>query len=314
MTTDLTDRYVGATLRSIPEKQRADIEAELRASIDDAIDARVGDGVDAKTAEQGVLEALGDPDRLAAGYVGRPGYLIGPEQFFAYKRLLTVVMITVVPIVTAVVAVIQALAGEDVGSVFADAIGTGIALVVHIAFWTTLVFALIERSDQDVHTSEWTLDSLPALLSAGSIKLSETIGSIVFLVFTIAAIIFSRNFSPITADDGTQIPLFDPEMWSFWFPFFVAVLTLEVLFEIVKFRVGQWTWTLASVNLALNAVFAIPAIYLLTSERVFNPAFFEEIGWRAGLAGNGTLVLVTSVVVGLIATWDSFDGFHKATK
>ena len=77
---------------------------------------------------------------------------------------------------------------------------------------------------------------------------------------------------------------------------------------------GRWTWTLASVNLVLNALFAFPAIYLLTSERVFNPAFFEEIGWGPEPAGNGTLVLVTSVVVGLIATWDVFDGFHGARK
>jgi hypothetical protein len=314
MITDLTDRYVGATLRSIPEKQRADIEAELRASIDDAIEARVGDGDDAKTAQQVVLKELGDPDRLAAGYLGRPGYLIGPEHFFAYKRLLTVVMITVVPIVTAIIAVIQALAGEGVGSVFGEAIGTAIALVVHIAFWTTLVFALIERSDQKVPSSEWTLDSLPALPGAGSIKLSETIGSIVFLVFMIAAIVFSRDFSGLTTDDGTPISFFDPEMWSFWFPFFVAVLTVEILFEVAKFRVGRWTWTLASVNLALNALFVIPAIYLLTSERVFNPVFFEEIGWGAEPDGGGTLVLVTTVAIGLIATWDVFDGFRKASR
>lgn len=48
--------------------------------------------------------------------------------------------------------------------------------------------------------------------------------------------------------------------------------------------------------------------YLLTSERVFNPAFFEEVGWVAEPAGNGTLVLVTSVVVGLIATRVSSTG------
>ncbi len=43
---ELTDRYVMATLRSIPDKQKAEIEAELRGAIDDAIEAksRSGDG------------------------------------------------------------------------------------------------------------------------------------------------------------------------------------------------------------------------------------------------------------------------------
>ena len=314
MTTDLTDRYVGATLRSIPENQRADIEAELRASIDDAIEARLFEGADAGTAEQEVLEALGDPDRLASGYSGRPGYLIGPEHFFAYKRLLGVLMITVVPIVTAIIAVLQVIAGDDIGSVFAETLGMAIALVVHIAFWTTLVFALIERSGEKVPTSEWTLDSLPAVPSPATVKLGDTIGTLAFLVFTIAAIIFSRDVSPVIAGAGTPVSLFDPELWSFWFPYFVVVLTAEIIFEITKYRVGRWTWALASANLALNGLFAIPAIYLLTSERIFNPDFFERIGWGSEPAGDGTLVLVTSLVIGLIAIWDVFDGFRKARK
>ena len=71
--TELTDRYVSATLRSIPEGQRADIEAELRASIDDAIEARLAEGVLPDDAEQGALVEVGDPDRLASGTRGVPG-------------------------------------------------------------------------------------------------------------------------------------------------------------------------------------------------------------------------------------------------
>lgn len=72
---------------------------------------------------------------------------------------------------------------------------------------------------------------------------------------------------------------------------------------------GRWTWTLASVNLALNALFAIPAVYLLTSERVFNPVFFERIGWGSEPAWDGTFVIVTVIIVGLISIWDVVDGF-----
>jgi hypothetical protein len=312
MTTDLTDRYVGATLRSIPQKQKADIEAELRASIGDAIEARVADGEDIAAAEKEVLEGLGDPDRLAAGYTGRPGYLIGPEHYFDYKRLLGVVMVTVVPIVVAIVAIVQVLAGAGVGSVFAETIGTGITLALHIAFWITLVFVVIERIGAKVPTAEWTLDGLPALPTAGTVRIGETIGTIVFLVFAIAAIFVSRDVSGLTAEDGTSIPFFDPEMWSFWFPYLVVVLALEMVFVVVKHRVGRWTWPLAAVNFVLNAAFAIPAIYLLTTEQIFNPEFFAEIGWGAEPAGNGTLVLVTSLVIGLIALWDVFDGVRKA--
>jgi len=41
-TTQLTERYIYAVTRSLPEGQRADIEKELRASIVDATRHRLG--------------------------------------------------------------------------------------------------------------------------------------------------------------------------------------------------------------------------------------------------------------------------------
>ncbi|MFD0597537.1 permease prefix domain 1-containing protein [Catellatospora coxensis] len=70
--TTLTDRYVDATLRRLPGRQRADIEKELRTAIADAVDDRVEAGDEPAAAEIEVLTGLGDPARLAAGYADRP--------------------------------------------------------------------------------------------------------------------------------------------------------------------------------------------------------------------------------------------------
>ena len=303
---ELTDRYVGATLRTIPEKQRDDIEAELRASIDDAVEARLTEGEDAETAETEVLAALGDPDRLASGYTGRPGYLIGPDHFFVYRRLLAVLLVTVVPIVLAVTVVGQVLSGSDVGDVFAQLMGVGISLIVHIVFWTTLVFYFIDRSDEGSGT-EWSLSMLPSLPTAGSIKLSDTIASVVFLVITIALIVVSRDISSITAADGSMIPIFDSAMWDFWFPFLIAMLAVEIVFEVVKYRVGSWTWGLASVNLAINALFTVPTVYLLATDQIFNPEFLDTLPEQV-LA----LDWVTIAVIVAISTFDVVQAFRKA--
>jgi hypothetical protein len=306
MMSELTDRYVGATLRTIPEKQRDDIEAELRASIDDAVEARLDEGEDAEAAEREVLGALGDPDRLASGYTGRPGYLIGPDHFFVYRRLLAVLLVTVVPIVLAVTAVAQVISGSDVADVFAQLMGVGISLIVHIVFWTTLVFYFIDRSDEDTGT-EWSLSMLPSLPSAGSIKLSDTIASVVFLVIAIAMIIVSRDISPITAADGSMVPIFDPAMWDFWFPFLIAMLAVEIVFEVVKYRVGSWTWGLASVNLAINALFTVPTVYLLATDQIFNPEFLETVPEQ--------LVSLDWVIIAFIVAISAFDviyAFRKA--
>ena len=62
----LTDRYVWAVLKSLPEAKRADIDRELRATIADDVEAREADGRDAAAAEREALAELGDPARLAA--------------------------------------------------------------------------------------------------------------------------------------------------------------------------------------------------------------------------------------------------------
>jgi hypothetical protein len=314
MSNELVDRYVGATLRTVPEGQRGDIEAELRASIEDAVEARVDAGTDVATAEREVLSAMGDPDRLAAGYSGRPGYLIGPTHFFDYKRFLSALLVTVVPVVVAVTAAISAISGEDIGSIFGRSISLGITLVVHIVFWTTLVFALIERTGTEDPNMEWSLDKLPPAPSGASIGLGETIATVVFLVLAMAALLVARTASPVTGADGETIPIFAPEMWSFWLPFLIVVLAIEVLFELAKYRVGRWTWSLASVNLALNALFVIPAIYLLLTGQLLNPAFFEDLGWGNVADSGGSVILGVVIVMAAVALWDTIDGFRKASR
>ncbi len=303
---ELTERYVGATLRSIPVRQREDIEAELRASVADAVEARLATGEEEKTAEKAVLSELGDPDRLASGYTGRPGYLIGPDHFFAYRRLLAVLLVTVVPVVMAVTAVGQVIAGGDVGDVVVNMMGTGVTLVVHLVFWTTLVFYFIDRSDAQSGT-EWTVSDLPALPHGGSIKLSDTIWGVVFLTVAIVMIILSRDLSPVTSADGSLVPLFNPAMWDFWFPYLIAVLGLEIVFEVVKYRIGSWTWGLASLNLAFNALFAVPAVYLLATDQVFNPEFEAWVP-----AGSFPLNSVMIGLIVIVVVIDVVQAFRKA--
>src|SRR5690606_35974891 len=68
MESTFTDRYVHAVTRTLPEQQRGDVADELRASIADQIEDRLEAGAEADEAERDVLNALGDPDALAAGY------------------------------------------------------------------------------------------------------------------------------------------------------------------------------------------------------------------------------------------------------
>lgn len=308
---DLTDRYVAATLRSVPEKQRVDIEAELRGSIEDAIDARSDAGMDTAEAEREVLTDLGDPDRLAAGYSGQPMYLVGPDHFFTYKRLLGVLVLTVVPIVAALVVVAQVLAGTGFGEVIGTAVTTTITLAVHLCFWTTLVFHMIDRYG-GIEETQWTLDSLPAAATVGEPKLGEMIASVVFLSLVIAVLALSTSISPATDAQGSMVPFFDPDLWSFWMPYFIVILGAEIVFEVIKYRAGRWTWSLASVNLVLNLAFAVPAIYLLSTDQLINPSFFSEMGWGDGPTATDLSIRLVIAGIAGVTVWDVFSGFRNA--
>lgn len=311
---DLVDRYVAATLRSIPEKQRGEIEDELRASIADETEARTAHGAELEEAEVEVLSALGAPDRLAASYTGSPGYLIGPELFYDYKRLVLALLFTVVPIVTTVLTILRVVGGDGILGALGGVVGTALTLALHVVFWTTLVFALIERSGEKPPLGDWTPDRLPAAKTPSTIALSDTVASVVALGFVIAMFALSGSASPLTAADGSAVPFFDPDLASFWIPYFVTVLGAEIIFEIVKYRVGHWNWTLATVNLALNAVFAVPAIYLLSATEVVNQGFFDALGFGTAPGPGDVATNVAIAAIAGIAIWDVFDGFRKAAR
>ena len=47
--------------------------------LEDAVDARIEAGDTREAAVESALTELGDPERLADRYAGRPAYLIGPK-------------------------------------------------------------------------------------------------------------------------------------------------------------------------------------------------------------------------------------------
>ncbi len=165
---DLVDRYVYAVTRSLPESQRADIEKELRASIADAIEARIEAGEKPAAAEKAALNDLGDPMRLASEYADRPMWLIGPKYYFDWIRLLKLLFAIVLPIVFAVFFIIGFIQG-GVGQAFGGAFSIIFTVAVHLAFWPTAIFALVERYGKPNRSGtrnelpDWSIDLLPEL-------------------------------------------------------------------------------------------------------------------------------------------------------
>jgi hypothetical protein len=189
----LTDRYA---------RQRTDIERELRASIADAVDDRIEAGGDAGEAEVAALTHLGDPARLAAGYADRPLQLIGPAVFLDYTRMLSTLLVAVVPVVAAVVAFLGATDEKSWFTVAGDSLGAAVTTAVHIAVWTTLVYALIDRTPGMSPNRAWTPDALPQPPSRRA-RWGELTAETVILVFVTAFLLLRPSFlSPWLYDTG----------------------------------------------------------------------------------------------------------------
>ena len=94
----LIDLYVAEVGRHLPLKQRADIETELRSALEDAVEDeahtqnRPAD--EALAAE--VLRRYGPPEKTAASYLP-PRYLVGPELFPRYVKVLASLSLLLVP-------------------------------------------------------------------------------------------------------------------------------------------------------------------------------------------------------------------------
>lgn len=313
MTTSLTDRYVEAALRGTRSDERADLELELRGLIDDGIDAAVtADGTSRDDAEIATLTELGDPSRLADRFRGRTAQLIGPAIYHQWLGLLKILLAVIVPILAAVTAFGAIADDERAAGVLAATIQAAAASAVQIIFWTTVVFAVIERFVPSTEESDdWSVADLPDLPDDQA-GVAETAWSVATATFVIAAMFWQRG-STVVTDDGRAVPILEPSNWSFWWPLIIALLVTEIAVVLVAFRQHRWTPPLFAVFAAVEVAFAAVVIWLISNDQLLNPMFVELIEWgdvedpgRILTAGIGVAVVATSawdIVEKARATW-----------
>lgn len=308
--TSLVDRYVHTALRRVPDAQRADIDRELRASIADAVDARVESGEPADAAVERTLLELGDPDRLADRYADRAGHLIGPELFPAWRRLMKMMVTVVLPIVVGVAVAVRVADDPGIGPIIGTAVSAILTAGVHLAFWTTAAFVVIERTGAgkaQLRTT-WSLDDLPAY-EPGRQNLTQLAAGVVWPVVLIAALVL-QQFT------FTDEPVLEPANWSFWWPYLIGVLLLEIAYAVWVHRLGVVTRAAAVVNAVVSLAAAVPLVWLLATDRFLNPGFtpFAE-ATGAGEPQWSTWATGIAIAVIVVTTgWDVIDVTLRAER
>ncbi|PRB07807.1 MULTISPECIES: permease prefix domain 1-containing protein [unclassified Microbacterium] len=321
-TATLTERYIAATVKGLRPETQDDVRAELEASIADAIEARLEQGEAPDDAERAVLTELGDPGILAAGYADRPLHLIGPRFYLTWWRLLKLLLAIVPVCVLGAVALGQTISGAAVGEVISTSLVAAGGAIMHICFWTTLVFVILERTGSTTTIDEWDLDKLPEITDDG-VGRSELIASLVFLGIAAGALLWDRfrGFVP-----GEALPILDPALWPWGISVLFALIVAEVVFAVVVFRRG-WSTGLAVVNTVLALAFLAWTLVLLLGGQLVNPDFLSYIvavggegfaAGDAGAAGEGGVFRILAVLLGFGVAigvgWDIVDGWLKTVR
>ncbi len=318
------DRYLAAVSRALPAASRAEIVAELEASLAEQVEPRIAQGESRDEAERHVVDEFGEPIAYASSLIDRPMWLVGPRYYAAWLRLMRLLLI-IVPICAVGATLLgQLIARASVGEIFGSVIAVLVGVIVHVCFWTTLVFFILERTGSTGDAIlDWNPDQLPKAAEVRSGR-PDLIASLVFLAIVVGAMLWDLllGFFPT---GGSPIPVLNPlpVTWAVLLLFVVA----EAVFAIVLYLRRRWSTALAVANTVLAVAFAAASLALLISGALVNPAligFVTEAGGEGfaqgqlASAGQGGVFGILGVILGFCLVgfpiWDIVDGWLKARR
>ncbi|MGN4728316.1 HAAS signaling domain-containing protein [Bacillus cereus group sp. MYBK181-1] len=329
---NLIDLYIQEVAKRLPEKNREDITLELRSIIDDMLPEDYNEK-DVKS----VLEKLGSPVSLANGYLDRPMHLIGPRYFDVYTTLLKMI----IPI-AAVIALISMIAENFIGysgdqavlNVIFQLIGKGIGEIfevgLHVFFWLTLVFVILERTDTDkgiepltTSLKKWTPDDLKNISyipKKKAISKFEVFGGLMWTAVWATLYFYANHLVGVYNGTANGLkfvsPTFNQDVLLQYWPIVVIMIVFEICISLYKLVQGQWTQRLAIGNAILQVAGTIVFIVIVVNPHVFNAGFITYLanaftisleGFKTWLVGGGIVIYTLSAAINI------FDGFRKVS-
>ncbi|MGE7438190.1 MULTISPECIES: permease prefix domain 1-containing protein [Kitasatospora] len=286
----------------MPDRQRAEIERELRAAIADDVESRIERGEGPADAEYAALAELGDPERLAARYARQDVALIGPDSYPGYIHALRGACWTVLPFAYVVLAIVFRAHGASTWVALLRPLGSIVTAAMYLVVLVTVLFVIADRVRR-AHpeavraAAPWTPDQLPvAEQPSPAVTVRDLIRDIVRAVALIAALFAQRVISPVTTPTGGHVPIINPALWSFWIPYFGAVLALAALVSAVSLRLRRGRPVTVVAHAALTLAGIAPLAWLFWRASVLNPALAADRGALATLATPGNWVAWLAVL------------------
>ncbi|MBL8154534.1 MAG: hypothetical protein JNM70_10145 [Anaerolineae bacterium] len=304
---ELIERYVHQVGRYLPEKERAEIEAELRSQIQDQLDDRFS-GSPSQAEVAAALAELGDPRRMAASYSGER-YLVGPAL---YPFMMTVLRYgwVLIPVVVIALNVVGALMSPEDSTVIGLLFGAIFSVLQSVFIFSAvvvLIFAVVERSGVEMQMKAQSFNplELPPVDDPGAVDRLEAafgvaMGTFVGLVglyfWQVGGLTLRFNLS----DPGEVIPV--PSGWLAVTILATLGMVILHLWALRRNRWGLGSWLAQS---ALELAGAI-SLYFVLFKPVMDRLMTANPDLRTiPFLGTGAEI-ITLVMVGITLASNGF--------
>jgi hypothetical protein len=327
---DIIERYIQEVATRLPENMREEVKKEMRSNIEDMLS-------DSPTKEEviSILKSLGEPRIIANEYRETKRYLIAPEWFDDYLKVLKIVLI-VFGSVALVFGLIDALMNPEavgiigrIAEIFARTV-SGIFKGLLSAFAiVTLVFALISSYGKSIHKKPWEPETLPPLHKTSQERISPTssiaelIVTIIFGAIAIYVLYNANQYLGWFTNDGNWTPisqLFDQSHVLKFIPFFIASLVLAVVAIAIKIKDARWTLGVG-ISRTIHQIFSfVVVVMFVMSPNMIHADFIARLAEFFDLQDQDIAEYIRkacigiSVFIGLMVTIDLVTTWVKTTK
>jgi hypothetical protein len=241
-------------------------------------------------------------------------YLIGPEIFETYVKVLKIVL----SVATSLVALGTAIDASINSYGILEAFLLVLNAIFNSAIWSfgmvTLIFAFGERKG-------WKAREEEPRARTGQ-KPFNRVGVVAGMVFIAILMAAFNGFGEIlgyySTPGATLHPLFNQQVISGYLLYINMVLAAQLLFQASKLVYRKWTYPMAAANLVLNAASLALFLVMLGDPDLINAGFITEIAKQSAEAAEGVktalsmLRSVLYVVIPAIIIFDTAEGFWNA--
>jgi hypothetical protein len=315
MKNKLIEAYVASVGENLPEKNRADIEAEISSLLQDSLEARA----EADEMVIAVLREYGEPEKVAASY-REPRYLIGPRLFPAFLTVLKIVLAVLGALALAgVVYNLTRLGTVPLDTILREGIESlakYLSAAVTVFGNVVLIFAILELVLPRVgrKAKAWDPRSLLGYTPADAIEPAGLAADIAFCAFAIVLFNFYPDWIGITFNQGAGWVKTGTILTPFFFsllPWLTIAWVGKIAVDVALLAKGSWTralrWGFAAVQVFTIGVlaamlFGAPIIDLSSVSAVPGMADLQDLPFGGGFYFTVRFILL--IIIGATA-WDT---------